>query len=199
MLQHASAEELAFTRTDWLACLDTLPLHQHRSVREAFCLQIHCFTWNHVLQGVLGGDDESTTETSHELEMLGKLRDALSVSEVPDISQTLLESVAEVAKAACQNRRLLFYSLVLLLEQLDHKELPLRTLSVTLIHRVAASGFSTAGGVNMQVSLCLLSMVHVDKEHAANTFFLSRTFLTVKGTVCFTNLLFHHSNALSLE
>jgi serine/threonine-protein kinase ATR len=162
LLQHASVEELICTGAEWLTCLDVLPLHEHRGVREAFCTQIHCFTWKHVLQGLLRGDEETITDSDRELEMLGRLRDALSMSESSDITQTLLETVAEVARAAQGRRKLLFFSLVLLLERLDNEEVSLRVMSVNLIHKVAANGCCAAGTDILQVcpsSGCLLAGV----------------------------------------
>ena len=146
LLQHASAEELTSTGTFWLACLDILPLLKHRAVREAFCSEVHCFFSKHVLQWLLRSDDKAISDSDRELEMLGKLRDALAVAKNSEITQSLLETVAEVAKAAHGRRQLLFFSLVLLLERLDHEEVSLRVKSISLIHKIASSRFSTASG-----------------------------------------------------
>lgn len=146
LLQHASAEELISTGTFWLTCLDILPLHEHRTVREAFCSQVHFFFAKHVLQGLLRSDDKTVSDSDLELDMLGKLRDALAEAKNSEITQSLLETVAEVAKAAHGRRQLLFFSLVLLLEKLDHEDVSLRVKSISLIHKIASSGFSTASG-----------------------------------------------------
>lgn len=152
LLQHASAEELISSGTFWLTCLDILPLHEHRAVREAFCSQVHCFFSSHVLQGLLRSDDEAVSDSDRELEMLGKLRDALAVAKNSETTQSLLETVAEVAKVAHGRRHLLFFSLVLLLERLDHGEVALRAKSISLIHKIASNGFSTASGSIPQVT-----------------------------------------------
>jgi hypothetical protein len=146
LLQHASAEELSITRQDWRSALDTLPLHPHRLVREAFQMQIHCFTRKQVLQGVLGSKTEDSNNTSWELELLGILRHASCIAEDSDVIETVLQSVAEIAKTVGHSRQFLFFALVLLLEQLDRREVSLRALSVTLIHKVASSGFKGSGG-----------------------------------------------------
>ncbi len=146
LLQHASAEELSITRQDWRSALDTLPLHPHRLVREAFQMQIHCFTRKQVLQGVLGSKNEDSNNTSWELELLGILRHASCIAEDSDVIETVLQSVAEIAKTVGHSRQFLFFALVLLLEQLDRREVSLRALSVTLIHKVASSGFKGSGG-----------------------------------------------------
>ncbi|KAG0625577.1 hypothetical protein M758_2G066000 [Ceratodon purpureus] len=146
LLRHASAEELISTRTFWLKCLDVLPLHEHRTVREAFCGQVHFFFSEHVLQGLLRSDVKTTSDSDLELDMLGKLRDAFVEAKNSEITQSLLETVAEIAKAAHGRRQLLFFSLVLLLEKLDHEDVSLRVKSISLIHRIASTGFTTASG-----------------------------------------------------
>jgi hypothetical protein len=109
-------------------------------------MQIHCFTRKQVLQGVLGSKNEDSNNTSWELELLGILRHASCIAEDSDVIETVLQSVAEIAKTVGHSRQFLFFALVLLLEQLDRREVSLRALSVTLIHKVASSGFKGSGG-----------------------------------------------------
>lgn len=84
------------------------------------------FFSHHVLRGLLTSEDVAVSDHDRELEMLGKLRDALAQAKSVDTTQSLLETVAEVAKVAHGRRHLLFFSLVLLLERLDHEVVSLR-------------------------------------------------------------------------
>lgn len=150
LLQHASAEELNATGSFWLECLDIFPRHEQKIVREAFCRQVHHFFSKHVLQCLINSDDRAVSDSERELEMLGKLRDALATANDSETTQSLLETVAEVAKASRGRRQLLFFSLVLLLERLDHEEVSMRVKSICLIQQIASSGFSTASGNSPQ-------------------------------------------------
>lgn len=161
LLQHASVEELNSTGPFWFSCLNILPLHKHRAVREAFCSQVQYFFAHHVLRGLLTSEDVVVSDHDRELEMLGKLRDALSEAKSVDITQSLLETVAEVAKVAHGRRHLLFFSLVLLLERLDHEVVSLRAKCISLIHKIASNGFSTACGNSSQVVLCFCSHANI--------------------------------------
>ncbi|KAJ7539120.1 hypothetical protein O6H91_11G077400 [Diphasiastrum complanatum] len=143
LLNHASERDLEMTKDIWNKCLDTLILHEKRSVREAFCSQIHYFAERRILAGVLGHMDDAIDKK--EIELLGKLRCALVVTEDPDVVETLMETVAEIAKAARNNKQLLFFSVVLLIEQLDRTNIALGSLSVSLILEVATLGWPASG------------------------------------------------------
>ncbi|KAG6548304.1 hypothetical protein Mapa_010357 [Marchantia paleacea] len=154
-LQHATTNDIAMTKKDWLQCLDTLPLHRRRSVREAFGLQIKYFTNAHVLAGIFG-DDEDDSDKNGELQMLGKLKYALCIAEHPDVIETLLETIAQVAKASHHCHQLLFFSLVLLLEQLDNPDLSIRVICVKLIHGIDSSSLRISGAHKLQKTMDLI-------------------------------------------
>ncbi|CAM6089350.1 unnamed protein product [Calypogeia fissa] len=149
ILQHSTAAEIAMSKASWLECLGILPIHRRRGVREAFCSQIKFFTKAHVLAGIFGGNVDDS-ETNHELQMLGKLKHALVTTRDPDVLDTLIETIAEVANVSNHNRQLLFFSLVLLLEQLDSRDLSLRMKSVKLIHGMGSMRPERAGAHKFQ-------------------------------------------------
>jgi len=153
LLQHASVGELDSTTSFSLSCLDFLALHELRAVREALCNQVHSFFSNHVLQGLLGSNDEVVSDSYRELKMLGKLGDATALAKNSGTTQCLLETVAEVAEVAHQRRHLHFFSLVLLVERLDHREVILHVKSISLTHEITSTGFSVARGNVHQVIL----------------------------------------------
>ncbi|KAL2643558.1 hypothetical protein R1flu_011145 [Riccia fluitans] len=155
MLQHSTAQDISVTRMEWLQCLDMLPLHRRRSVREAFGSQIKYFTKTHVLAGLFGHQGEDG-DRNGELQMLGKLKYALCTAEELSVKETLLETIAEVAKASQHCRQLHFYSLVLLLEQLDNSDLSLRAQCVKLIHGVDSSSLRTPGAHKLQKTMDLI-------------------------------------------
>ncbi|GBG70226.1 hypothetical protein CBR_g6357 [Chara braunii] len=104
-----------------------------------------------------------------ELQLLGKLQHALSRTEDAAVKETVLASVAELAITALgpdggelvggegrrgecggggspvgsadQSKRLVFFSIVLLIEQLDSEDAQLRIAAVTMIQRIAVHGW----------------------------------------------------------
>lgn len=91
-------------------------------------------------------DDEEVSHSGRELEMLGELRDTAAVVRNSETTQSLLETAAGIAEVAHGRRHLLFFSLVLLLQRLDHGEVNVRAGSISLVHKIASHGISTASG-----------------------------------------------------
>lgn len=152
LMHHMTVAELQLTRAEWLKCLNVLPVHHRRAVREAFGSQVHGFVEKKILEGLFDIPDEDPT-SSRELQMLGNLKYALHATADPDVLETLVETVAVVAQAARHSQQLFFFSLVLIIEQLDNSNVSIQVKSIRLLHKIADVGWPSRGckSVHMMV------------------------------------------------
>ncbi|KAH9318621.1 hypothetical protein KI387_020390 [Taxus chinensis] len=137
LLRHASKSGLTETKNVWIKCLEVLPLHEKKAVREAFCSQIHCFTEKNVMDSLFENSD-AFNKTKEE-NMLGILKHALATTKDLDVFETLLETAAEIMKVAEVHGYLFFFSFALLIDQLDNSNIGVRVTAARLIHKSAAS------------------------------------------------------------
>ncbi|KAF5185097.1 serine/threonine-protein kinase ATR [Thalictrum thalictroides] len=147
-LMHGPHEILLKSRMQWRECIKGLLLHKKRTLREAFCTQISCFLEVPILN-CLFGDDEALHETK-EQSFLDILKYALAEVQDPQIFETLLESIAEIMNAVDIHGQLFFYSLILLVNQLDNPHVFVRMTASRLIHR--SCHFHLKGGVDLLIS-----------------------------------------------
>ncbi|KAI5062158.1 hypothetical protein GOP47_0022697, partial [Adiantum capillus-veneris] len=135
ILTHASQKDIFQLKKEWLECLDILPSHPHRALRIAFSSQLPSFFHHHVLEGLFANDEACSDTATRELQVLGKLKHALSSTEDPDVLENLLEMVAATVVSASKRQQLFFFSFVLLLEQLDSKYVSVQAISVCLLQK----------------------------------------------------------------
>eukprot|EP00268_Persea_americana_P017105 TRINITY_DN18193_c1_g4_i3.p1 TRINITY_DN18193_c1_g4~~TRINITY_DN18193_c1_g4_i3.p1 ORF type:complete len:2006 (-),score=399.65 TRINITY_DN18193_c1_g4_i3:799-6675(-) len=156
ILKHGTKEILLNTRLQWINCIDYLLIHKKKAVREAFCLQISCFLEDHILDSLFV-DGDSCNKTKEE-KFLDKLKHALAATEDLQIFQTLLESTAEILNAVDIHGQLFFFSLILLIDQLDNDHLTIRISASRLIHR--SCYFHLKGGFELMLS----EFIHIRDE-----------------------------------
>ncbi|XP_057837480.1 serine/threonine-protein kinase ATR isoform X2 [Cryptomeria japonica] len=137
LLRHASKSGLAETKNLWIKCLEVLPLHENRAVREAFCSQIHCFTEKNVMDSLF--ENDNTCNKTKEENMLRILKHSLAATKDPDVFETLLETVSQIMKSAVVDGFLFFFSFALLIDQLDNPNIGIRVTAARLIHKSATS------------------------------------------------------------
>eukprot|EP00850_Spirogloea_muscicola_P002685 SM000010S04323 [mRNA] locus=s10:934582:948443:- [translate_table: standard] len=156
ILRHALPEVLKQGSTIWLRFLDQVPLHPDWTVRAAFgSISGTHFTHNppcrfmslSALEGLFGDMSEQAgsnfeltdaTEVKRQaLEMLSNLRSHFRNAKQPEIRQTLMTAVKEVARACAKGSELLFFCLVLLLEQLDSSLPFLTSAAIDSIKQIA--------------------------------------------------------------
>ncbi|MCO5595170.1 hypothetical protein L7F22_049209 [Adiantum nelumboides] len=135
ILTHASQKDIFQLGREWLNCLDILPSHPHRALRIAFVSQLPYFFHYHVLEGLFANNEACSDIATRELQVLGKLKHALSITEDPDVLEDLLEMIAATVVSASKRQQLFFFSFVLLLEQLDSKYVSVQATSVCLLQR----------------------------------------------------------------
>lgn len=156
ILAHGTTAALIATGSKWIRCLKYLLLNKKKVVREAFCSQISSFLEEPVLGCLFNNLD--TSNKSKEQFFLEIIQQALSVSEEPQIIETLLESVAEIMIAVDIYNQTFLLSLILLVDQLDHLQVTVRTNASRLIHKCCY--FHLKGGLE----LILLKAVHIRNE-----------------------------------
>eukprot|EP00850_Spirogloea_muscicola_P000260 SM000001S04662 [mRNA] locus=s1:1542427:1556327:- [translate_table: standard] len=156
ILRHALPEVLKQGSRIWLQFLDQEPLHPDWPVRAAFgSIAGTHFTQNppcrfmslSALEGLFGDMSEQAgsnfeltdaTEVKRQaLEMLSNLRSHFRNAKEPEIRQTLMTAVKEVARACAKGSELLFFCLVLLLEQLDSSLPVLTSAAIDSIKQIA--------------------------------------------------------------
>ncbi|PIA56742.1 hypothetical protein AQUCO_00700831v1 [Aquilegia coerulea] len=155
-LMHGTREILLKSRKQWRECIKGLLLHKKRTLREAFCTQISCFLEVPILN-CLFGDGEALNKTK-EQSFLDILKYALAEVQDPQIFETLLESIAEIMNAVDIHGQLFFYSLILLVNQLDNHHVFVRMTASRLIHR--SCHFHLKGGAELLIS----KIVHIRNE-----------------------------------
>ncbi|KAH9611822.1 hypothetical protein KSS87_006765 [Heliosperma pusillum] len=90
ILLHVEGKALLKTRSEWIRCIEFLLLHRKRSLREAFCTQISFFFNESVLIWLF-----PESETKDQL-FLDLIKSALEANEDTNITETLLECLAEI-------------------------------------------------------------------------------------------------------
>ncbi|XP_030522795.1 serine/threonine-protein kinase ATR isoform X2 [Rhodamnia argentea] len=149
-IQHTSVE----TRTEWIACIKYLLVCRQKGVREAFCSQIGYFTDKLIL--TLLFSVENTQNRSAEQLFLDIINNALGEAIDPQLSETLLESIAEIMIAVDVQSKLFLSSLILLIDQLDNPRVTVRTNASRLIGK--SCYFHIKGG---GLEVILSKVVHV--------------------------------------
>ncbi|KAI3441185.1 Non-specific serine/threonine protein kinase [Psidium guajava] len=152
-IQHTSVE----TRTEWIACIKYLLVCRQKGVREAFCCQIGYFTDKLIL--TLLFSVENTQNRSAEQLFLDIISNALGEAIDPQVSETLLESIAEIMIAVDVQSKLFLSSLILLIDQLDNPRVTVRTNASRLICK--SCYFHNKGG---GLEVILSKVVHVRNE-----------------------------------
>ncbi|KAF9601546.1 hypothetical protein IFM89_020374 [Coptis chinensis] len=156
VLMHGTEDILLKSRKQWIQCIEVLLLHKKKNIREAFCTQISCFLEVPILNGLFG-DDEALEKTK-EQRFLDILKHALGGAQDPQIYETLLESIAEIMNVRDYHGQLFFYSLILLVDQLDSPHIIVRMTASRLIHR--SCHYHLKGGLDLLIS----KVVHVRND-----------------------------------
>ncbi|XP_058072546.1 serine/threonine-protein kinase ATR isoform X2 [Magnolia sinica] len=156
ILRHGTQDILLKTKFQWTQCIEYLLLHGKKVVREAFCAQISSFLEGHILD-CLFVDGESCSKTK-EQKFLDKLKHALVATEDAQILETLLESTAEIMNAVDIHGQVFFFSLILLVDQLDNPHVIVRMTASRLILR--SCYFHLKGGFE----LILSKFIHIRDE-----------------------------------
>lgn len=132
ILGHTAPDILVRTRSQWIKCLQYLLLHVNTDVREAFCAQIGIFVQHPILSCLFL--DEDGMEKSCERNFFNLIEHSLATAKDLHVTQTLLESTAEVMVAVDITSELFLFSLFLLIDQLDHQDLIVRINASRLIN-----------------------------------------------------------------
>ncbi|OVA08868.1 Phosphatidylinositol 3-/4-kinase [Macleaya cordata] len=148
ILMHGTEDILLKTRSQWIECIDFVLHNKKKSVREAFCRQISCFLEAPILNCLFG--DVETTNKTKEQKFLDKLKHALAAAKDPQVFETLLESTAEIMNAVDIHGQLFFYSLILLVDQLDNPHMIVRMTASRLIQK--SCYFHLKGGFDLLLS-----------------------------------------------
>ncbi|KAI6701007.1 hypothetical protein NL676_015331 [Syzygium grande] len=156
ILVHGIQQTLVKTRTEWIACIKYLLLCRQKGVREAFCSQIGHFTDKSILTLLFSVED--TQNRSAEQLFLDIINNALEEAIDPQVSETLLESIAEIMIAVDVQSKLFLSSLILLIDQLDNPRITVRTNVSRLIDK--SCYFHIKGGLEVILS----KVVHVRNE-----------------------------------
>lgn len=130
ILLHVTESILLTTRCEWLKCIDYLLLHRIKVVREAFCAKVGFFLEEPILNCLfLDGEPNKTKEQK----FMEKLKDALSATDDPLVHETLLEAAVNVMNTVDVHSQFFFFSLILLIDQLDNPHLQVRIIASRLI------------------------------------------------------------------
>ncbi|XP_031124475.1 serine/threonine-protein kinase ATR isoform X2 [Ipomoea triloba] len=130
ILLHVTESILLTTRCEWLKCIDYLLLHRIKAVREAFCAKVGFFLEEPILNCLfLDGEPNKTKEQK----FMEKLKDALSATDDPLVHETLLEAAVNVMNTVDVHSQFFFFSLILLIDQLDNPHLQVRIIASRLI------------------------------------------------------------------
>ncbi|KAK9109353.1 hypothetical protein Sjap_017413 [Stephania japonica] len=133
LLMHGNKDVLFKKRCQWIQCIEFLLLNKKKSVREAFCGQIHCFVEGPVFNCLF--ENEENSHKTKEQKFLDILKHAIAVAEDPEMLNTLLEATAEIMNAVDIHGQLFFYSLMLLVDQLDNPHMTVRMAASSFIKR----------------------------------------------------------------
>ncbi|KAI3834279.1 hypothetical protein MKX03_030086 [Papaver bracteatum] len=148
ILVHGSQEILLKTRSQWIKCLEFVLHNEKKSVREAFRGQISCFLEIPILTCLFG--DVETSNKTKEQRFLDKLKHALAAAKDPQFFETLLEVTADIMNAVDIHEQLFFYSLILLVDQLDNPHMIVRMDASRLIK--SSCHFHLKGGFDVLLS-----------------------------------------------
>lgn len=141
LLRHCNRDYLLGTKFQWIESINIFLLHKSKAVREAFSIEIGVFAEKNILNCLFF--DDLGFNDSKEHEFVEKLRCALSMTEDPKIFETILESVGTVMNSVDVHECLFYYSLILLVDQLDNSHATVRMIATNIIHR---SCFHMNGG-----------------------------------------------------
>ncbi|PKA50257.1 Serine/threonine-protein kinase ATR [Apostasia shenzhenica] len=159
LLDMAITDEVEQVRVEAAAVLPMLILYSGyhilgdilRRLEEAFSAEIICFLNDSVLE-LLFMDGEANVKTK-EQKFLDRLKHALAGTKDPHILVTLLETIAQIMNSCDIHGQLFFYSLVLLVDQLDNGNDLVRLTASNLIQR--SCYFQVKGGLELILSkLC---------------------------------------------
>ncbi|KAF5745781.1 serine/threonine-protein kinase ATR isoform X1 [Tripterygium wilfordii] len=156
ILVHGPADILLKTRLEWIKCIEFHLLHRNKAIREAFCLQVGSFLEDSVLSCLFVDGDGSNK--NKEQKFLDIIKHALVATEDPQIFETLLESVAEIMIVVDIYSQLFFFSLILLVDQLDNSHVSVRINASRLIHKCCS--FHLKGGLELLLS----KVVHIRND-----------------------------------
>lgn len=154
ILLHVKESILLTTRCEWLKCIDYLLLHRIKAVREAFCAKIGFFLEEAILNCLFSDGEPNKTK---EQKFLEKLKDALSATDDPLVLETLLEAAVNVMNAVDVHSQFFFFSLILLIDQLDNPHLQVRIIASRLVR--GSCYFHTKGGFELK-----FSKIHIKNE-----------------------------------
>ncbi|XP_074312882.1 serine/threonine-protein kinase ATR isoform X2 [Silene latifolia] len=144
ILLHVERKALLKTRSEWIKCIEFLLLHRKRSLREAFCTQISFFVSESVLICLF-----PESEMKDQL-FLDLIKTALEASEDTEITETLLECLAEILLTVDLKCQLFSSCFILLVDKLDDHHMTLRVTAAKLIKR--ACHFRLKGGCKLILS-----------------------------------------------
>ncbi|KAK9112594.1 hypothetical protein Scep_020113 [Stephania cephalantha] len=133
LLMHGNKDVLFKKRCQWIQCIEFLLINKKKSVREAFCGQISCFIEGPVFNCLFGNEEKS--HKTKEQKFLDILKHAIAAAEDPEMLNTLLEATAEIMNAVDIHGQLFFYSLMLLVDQLDNPHMTVRMAASSFIKR----------------------------------------------------------------
>lgn len=154
ILIHVTTNILTETGSEWIRCIEFLLLNKKKAVREAFCTQISSFLEDSVLSCLFSEGVE--LNKSSEQKFMDMIKHALAATEDTQIFETLLESTAEIMIVVDHRNQLFFFSLILLVDQLDNVHMTVRMNASRLIHKACRR----KGGLE----LILSKVVHVRNE-----------------------------------
>eukprot|EP00897_Mesotaenium_endlicherianum_P000569 jgi/Mesen1/10512/ME000083S10013 len=143
LLAHATEDGLASTKAEWLRCLEILPVHPDKAVRQAFSDILGGFASKEVLRVLFDLDGGASARVGSDdlaraLVLLSILRRHLSSAQEAEFLATLMTAVVNVALFATRElQQLVFFCLVLLIEQLDSADMAVRVAAASYISSLA--------------------------------------------------------------
>lgn len=148
ILVHGTRDILLKTRSEWIKCIGYLLLNRKKAIRDAFSTQISSFFQDSILLYLFTDGNASTKGT--EQSFMDIINHALAATDDPQITETILESTAEIMKAVDIRNPLFLFSLILLVEQLDNCHMIVRMSASSLIHKSCC--FHHKGGFEVLIS-----------------------------------------------
>ncbi|KAF3783049.1 Serine/threonine-protein kinase [Nymphaea thermarum] len=133
ILMHVSEDWLVSTSSQWIYAIERLLLHNKRTVRQSFCSSIHWFLDGR-LSNSLFVDGAACGKTSEQM-FLDKIKHAFLATEDPLIIETILQCTSRILSAVDIHGQLFFFSLVLLIDQLDNQHIAVRVTASRLIKK----------------------------------------------------------------
>ncbi|CAN6463926.1 unnamed protein product [Victoria cruziana] len=143
ILMHGSEDWLVSTSTQWVRVIEHLLLHNKRTVRQSFCLSIHRFLEARVSNSLFV-DGAAYGKTGEQV-FLDKIKHAFVATEDPQVLETILQSTSRILSAVDIHGQFFFFSLVLLIDQLDSQHIAVRVTASRLIKKSCHEKFK--GGI----------------------------------------------------